>query len=118
MCKFYRQHVTREIKMLSGLVTVILKSQNYSRVWQFEKKKKTGKVKQEKKVPITSADLFLSPLPDVTVLMLLTDFLQGTALNHCLHKDNRCGRHVLDHWRELCAGDGRCGRHVLDLWGN
>ena len=40
-----------------------------------------------------------SPLPDVTVLMLLTDFVQSTALNH---------------WRWCCMEDGRCGRHVLD----
>ena len=65
-------------------------------------------------MPITSSDLFLS-LPDATALMPLTNFLQGTALNHCLWcgiEDNRCRRHVLDHWRELCEGDGRCGRDM------
>ena len=41
--------------------------------------------------------IFFSPLPDV--LMLMTDFLHDTTLNHCLWfgmEDNRCGRHVVN----------------------
>ena len=62
-------------------------------------KKNTGQVKKEKKKRCTaSSDLFSPPL-DVP-LMLMTDFLQRTALNQCRWcgmEDNRCGRHVLDH---------------------
>ena len=53
------------------------------------------KNKQEKKVHRIIG--FFLPLPDV--LMLMTDFLQGIALNHCRWcgiEDNRCGRHVAD----------------------
>ena len=79
------------------------------------KKKTQDKSKRKKKRCIASSDLFSPPL-DVP-LMLMTDFLQRTALNQCRWcgmEDNRCGRHVLGHWRELCVGDGRSGRHVLD----
>ena len=72
-------------KLLEGLVIL--------------KKKKAGKVKQGKK-PSHHRISFFSPLRDVTVRMLLTDFLQGTALNHwrwCGIEDNKCGSHALDH---------------------
>ena len=73
---------------------------------------------RKKKWCIASSDLFFSPLSDV-LLMLMTDFLQRTALNHCRWcgmEENRSGRHVLDHWRRRCVGDNKCRCHVLDHW--
>ena len=61
-------------------------------------KKKHRTSQKGKKRCIASSDLFSPPL-DVP-LMLMTDFLQRTALNQCRWcgmEDNRCGRHVLDH---------------------
>ena len=64
-------------------------------------------VKQEKCSSHHTRGISFSPLPDVTVCVLLTNFVQGTALNHwrwwCM-EDNKCGRHVLDHcsWCVIC----------------
>ena len=69
--------------MLSGLAMVNFeKFEIIGMSGNFEQKK-TGKVKQEKKRCPPHHRIFFSPFPDVTVLMLLTDFLQGTTLNHC-----------------------------------
>ena len=79
--------------------------------------KQNKTIRRKKKVHRIIGSFFLS-LSDV-LLMLMTDFPQRTALNHCRWcgmEDNRCGRHVLDNWRRRCVGDNRCGRHVLDHW--
>ena len=60
----------------------------------FEKKQEKSNRKKKVHRIIGS---FFSPLPDV--LMFMTDFLQGAALNHCGWcgiEDNRCGRHEVD----------------------
>ena len=69
---------------------------NFENSQFFEPKKRT--IQAGKKRCIASSDLF-SPLSDM-LLMLMTDFLQRTALNQCHWcgmEGNRCGRHVLDH---------------------
>ena len=59
-------------------------------------RKNTRKGKKEKRKGASHHWIFFSPLPGV--LKLMTDSLQGTALNQCRGmEDNRCGRHVLDH---------------------
>ena len=127
----HKQKIAGKIKMLLGLVMVILKIRNYSRVWQILKKN-TGQVKKEKKKKrcIASSDLF-SPPSDVP-LMLMTDFLQRTALNRAAWQTTGvdatysiteegaasvttgAGATYPVTGRELCVGDGRSGCHVVD----
>ena len=89
----HKQKISGKIKEASRVGEIFRGSGN------FEPKKQEESNRKEKGAHHIIGSLF-SPLPDVTVLMLLTDFPQGTALNHCRWcgiEYNRCGRHVLDH---------------------